>query len=138
MMNNEINYAIEEIGNGMVVVDYTGGRGQFGAAYAGSDGIWRDQPASVSNPFPSEAEASKWADTQSFQRAENVANVDMAEIDATSLEQAEKLIPTGGKTVVLKFKCTKSQFFDLAMWGRKYGTDVVLPIEFVEEALAIN
>ena len=43
-------WAIENYGKGVIVADYSGKRGKFGAAYAGRDGVWRDQPSGL-DPF---------------------------------------------------------------------------------------
>ncbi len=43
-------YAIENYGKGCIVADYSGNRGKFGAAYAGKDGEWHDQPIGI-EPF---------------------------------------------------------------------------------------
>lgn len=48
--------AVEKFGGGFIVSDYTGQRGKFGAAYAGKDGVWRDQPVGMP-PFATQAEA---------------------------------------------------------------------------------
>lgn len=53
--------AIEEFGNGYIVADYSGNRGRQGAAYAGVDGIWQDQPMGI-DPFPTKLAAQIWAD----------------------------------------------------------------------------
>ncbi len=57
-------YAVERYGKGFIVADYSGKRGRLGAAYAGRDGVWHDQPISVGEPFASEDAARQWADTQ--------------------------------------------------------------------------
>lgn len=59
-------FSIEPIGRGFMAVDYTGSRGRFGAAYAGKDGVWNDQPISVRNPFDSSDEARAWAVKQTY------------------------------------------------------------------------
>ena len=59
-------FSIEPIGGGFVAVDYTGSRGRFGAAYAGQDGVWNDQPISVRVPFTSSEAARSWAAMQSY------------------------------------------------------------------------
>lgn len=60
------HFDIEEVGSGFMVADYSGGRGLHGAAYAGCDGIWHDQPMSVREPFVSEESAREWAQKQSY------------------------------------------------------------------------
>jgi hypothetical protein len=59
-------FAIEPIGHGFMAVDYTGSRGRFGAAYAGKDGAWHDQPISVRDPFDTREAAEDWARRQSY------------------------------------------------------------------------
>ena len=54
------HYSIEPYGTGFLVADYSGKRGKHGAAYAGKDGVWRDQPVGIS-PFESRADAEKFA-----------------------------------------------------------------------------
>ena len=49
-------YSVEPYGNGFILCDYSGNRGQFGAAYRGRDGEWRDQPIGIP-PFDTEADA---------------------------------------------------------------------------------
>lgn len=58
-------FEIEPIGTGFTVVDYSGRRGRFGAAYADARGVWHSQPMAVREPFPSEAAARQWARDQS-------------------------------------------------------------------------
>jgi hypothetical protein len=50
MRETPTNWSIENYGKGVIVADYSGKRGKFGAAYAGRDGLWRDQPAGI-DPF---------------------------------------------------------------------------------------
>lgn len=51
-MNEPKKYAIENYGKGCIVADYSGKRGSMGAAYAGRDGEWHDQPmAAGRDPF---------------------------------------------------------------------------------------
>jgi viroplasmin and RNaseH domain-containing protein len=45
-------FSIESYGGGYIVVDYSGNRGSFGAAYFGQDGTWNSQPI-VRDPFAS-------------------------------------------------------------------------------------
>jgi hypothetical protein len=45
-------YAIEQYGNGFIVADYSGERGSHGAAFTGTDGVWRNQPIGMP-PFAS-------------------------------------------------------------------------------------
>ncbi len=54
----EAGFAVESYAGGFMLVDYSGNRGKFGAAYTGTDMDWRSQPQ-VSCPFNSEDEA--WA-----------------------------------------------------------------------------
>lgn len=54
-------HSIESYGGGFIVADYTGKRGKFGAAYAGKDGVWRDQPVGIP-PFATREDAEKWSD----------------------------------------------------------------------------
>jgi len=49
----EYGYAVESYGGGFIVVDYSGKRGEFGAAYRGMGGEWRSQPV-VQDPYPTE------------------------------------------------------------------------------------
>ena len=54
-----MNYVIEAYGGGFIVVDYSGKRGQFGAAYTGSDGVWRSQPMGMT-PFETQELANQF------------------------------------------------------------------------------
>jgi len=38
------HYKVEDFARGFIIVDYSGRRGKFGAAYTGKDMVWRDQP----------------------------------------------------------------------------------------------
>jgi hypothetical protein len=51
--------AIEPYAGGFIVADYSGKRGRFGAAYAGTDGLWRDQPLAIP-PFATKEAAEEW------------------------------------------------------------------------------
>lgn len=51
-----MSYSIEQYGGGFLVADYSGNRGKFGAAYAGENGEWRDQPI-IDAPFDTESAA---------------------------------------------------------------------------------
>lgn len=55
--------AIESYGGGFILADYSGNRGKFGAAYCGSDGLWRDQPIGM-EPFQTKEEAKTKIDNQ--------------------------------------------------------------------------
>lgn len=59
-------YVIEYYGNGFIVADYSGKRGRHGAAYAGLDGAWHDQPTDIKE-FPDEASARAFAQDQIHQ-----------------------------------------------------------------------
>ena len=54
----EYGYAVEPYGGGFILVDYSGKRGTFGAAYRGRGDVWFNQPSGMS-PFATEADA--WA-----------------------------------------------------------------------------
>lgn len=51
-------YEIEPWGDGFIVADYSGHRGE--AAYAGADCVWKAQPVGMV-PFPTEEAAEEFA-----------------------------------------------------------------------------
>jgi hypothetical protein len=51
---------IEDYAGGFIVVDYSGKRGKFSAAFVGKDGVWKHQPISLI-PFETREAAEAWA-----------------------------------------------------------------------------
>ncbi|WP_280411714.1 hypothetical protein [Nocardia asiatica] len=62
------DYAIESYGGGFIIADYSGNRGQAGAAYTGVSLEWNEQPI-VPDPFPTEAAARQAAADQADRKA---------------------------------------------------------------------
>jgi hypothetical protein len=63
-------YAIEKFAGGFIVADYSGKRGKFGAAYSGTDGLWRDQPAGMP-PFATKDDAETFKQALSESKGNN-------------------------------------------------------------------
>lgn len=57
------DYMIENYGKGVIVADYSGNRGEFGAAFAGKNGVWKDQPVNI-EPFSDEETAKAFAEAE--------------------------------------------------------------------------